>query len=540
MPVQFVPFTGLAPDQEFGGDLIRLENAIPAFGGLRSLPKATSDGFTSGRMHSCYVHHYPSGSGSGAYTGDAATEFYAAISKIFTFAAGTFTDVTGALVFGATPSARRFASFGNDVLGVNFIDPPCRRVNNAGNFVALGASTFIPEARFIGVVREFVIHAALSNAGRFEDEFCWSDVNDATWYDDKTGTRPASVAGSKAIRSKPGQIMGFVGGEFGIFFKRNSMHVLNFTGGGDIFRLDTLSPAVGTPCPGSVIACRDSVIRFWGGDGFYQQSGQSEPVLIPELAGVSTMLINRDDYLNDVSLRPLASFNDMAEEDNTIFAAEDPELGGVFWFYRGLADDPAVGNSRWVYFNYRSGAAALGRVSNIAITCAGANRNFLSTSTVPPRFLVGAYYDNAASESHRFRFQSTTFYEITLATQRFVIAKEGSPGQGQRVRINAIQPVVVTRQSTYSPDYRLAALPSTLAFRLIASNDLHFQQQTDADGSQVSPRSTTATMADANGYGWIGMNGLQGRAFLLELVNPEGTTPVRGLRGAWIDFEEVV
>lgn len=534
MPVQFIPFTGLSTEQEHGPDLARLENAIPALGGLRSLPKATSDGVVTDRLHSCYIHPYPSGSGTAAYVGDAGTEFYASIGRIYSYSGATFTNLTGALVFGGTPSARRFATFGKDVWSANFTDPPATRIANAGNFVNAVTSAFVPKARFLGVVREYMIQAALSNGGYFEDQFVWSNSNDAAFYDDKT-VSPTSNAGQKRILSRPGQIMGFLGGAYGRFWKRSSIHALQFTASSDIWQMDILSPSVGTPCPNSLIDCRDGVARFWGGDGFYQQAGLGEPTLIPELAGISTLLIDRDAYLNDVSLRPLAQFNDMAEEDNTIFAAEDPELGGVFWFYRGLADDPVQGNNRWIYYNYRSGVAATGVVNGVNFVCATAAQNFLSASTTPPRFLVGAYYDAVDAQSHRFRFQATTFYAITLATQRFSIAQEGAPAWGQRVHVNAIQPLVTPRRATYGTDYRLAPLPGATSFRLVGSNDLHYQQQLDVDGAQVSPVSQVLTFADANDFGWLGAQA-EGRSFLLEVSVPEGSTALRGLLGFWIDY----
>lgn len=541
MPIQFVPFTGLVPGQEHGSDLSRLENVLPSLGGIRGLPGLTDDGQVADRVISAYVHHYPSGSGSGGpYIGDKATEFHASQTKIYSYSGATFTDLTGALVLNGGP-IRRFVSYGNDIWSASYSDAPARRVANAGNFVAAGSSTFIPKGRFVGVVREFIVHSALSNAGRFEDEFAVSDNADPTWYDDRTGTRPSSNAIQKRIVSCPGQIMGFVGGEYGRFWKRNSIHALQFTGGNDIFRLDTVSSAVGTSAPSSVIFCRDGAVRFWGGDGFYGQIGLEEPVLISGLAGISALLIDREAYLNNVSLQPSSAYNNMAEEDLLMFATEDPELGGIFWFYRGLADNPAYGVNRWVYYNYREDVAALGTTAGINFTSVAASRGFMSAATNPPRFIVGSYYDSNTAISHRFRFQDDDYMPILLATQRFTLGKEGSDAWGRTAKITAIQPVFVTRRKTYGSDYQLFPLPE-LTVRLVSSNDPHFTAQLDVNGDQISPVSQTAPMGGssgtANDFGWLGLQA-RGKNFLLEVSVPSTKTALRGLLGFYVQYEVV-
>lgn len=551
MPQSFIPFTTLDPSAEHGGGLVRCEGVYAAHGGLRSLPKpgfqtGESGGVQAGRLNSCYVHQYPSNSGASNYVGDEATIFFGAQDALYVYAPGnpgTFTDIDGGAVFTADSAAWRFASFGNDIWAGNFNDPIRRRAANAGNFSgAAVASTFIPEARFLAPIREFLFCAALSNAGRFSDEIAWSDINDATWFDPKNATRPASLAGSKRIVSRPGQIMGLVGGEYGIIFKRNSMHAIQLTGGADIFRIDEVSDAVGTPYPSSIVCCRDGYRRFWGGDTFYRQIGLQppEPIAGPEIAA---LLIDHLAHLNSVGLyRPTSlTWTSMAAEDQAMFGVEEPESGGIFWFYFGEGDNESAGANRWIYHHPASGAwTTSGNLSGVNFVCAASNRSFMSASDVLPRFLLGATYDGVAAESTFFRFQSSTHHAITLATQRFAVAQEEAPTKWQRVRVTGAQVVVTPNQATYSTDYRLAALPSGLTLRIVASNEPHFQQQLDTatTPAQVSPRSESMTVADANDHGWMTF-ATEGMSFLLELSLAESATALRGLRGVWLEWSAV-
>lgn len=546
MPTYFLPFTGLAPSEEHGPNLVRCEGVIPALGGFRSLAKPTADGSVVDRIRSAYIHHWPAGAGTGAYTGDAATEFYGSIQNIYTYAAGTFTNVAGA-VLSTNGSIIRFASFGNDIWATNYVDPVKRRTNNAGNFASGITSAFAPQARLIGVVRDFLVLGDINDPAYGPHWFAWSDFRDATYFSPRDATRPSSLASSQPITSRAGQLMAFVGGEQGTWWKRNSMHGMQFTGSDDVFRLDGISNSVGTPCPQSVVSARDGYHYFWGGDGFYRQAGMMPPERVGG-DGLATLLIDRDGLAALASgLRALASFNDIAEEDQSMFGVEDPELGGIFWFYRDLASDPAVGNNRWIFYNYRTDTAALGSSPNVEVpgdtvgvnySAAASHQNFLSTLTSPPRFVVGSFYDNVNATSYRFRFQGTDHHRITLATQRFAIEQDQAKDMAQHVAIEAVQPVLTPRQVDFD-DYELAALPSNLQVKIVASNEPHFRPQLDSLGSQLSPRSATMAWTDANGFGWMGAGGLSGRYFLAELVVPEGSTALRGLRGLWIQYRVI-
>jgi len=546
MPQYFLPITGIS-NEEHGADLVRCEGTIPVMGGLRSLPKPFPEGSVGDLLSSAYIHQYPSGWGSAAYVGDAPTELYASQTQIYEYSGGVMTDIlTGALT-GTAPRVR-FASFGRDVWATNGIDPVKRRTNNTGNFASGITSAFAPKARFIDPVRDFMILADINDAAYGPHWFAWSDFQDATYYSPPDATRPSSLAGRQPILSRPGQIMGFVGGEYGTFWKRNSMHLLSFVGGDDIWRLEEISPSVGTPFPDSIVCCRDGVKRFWGGDGFYAQAGSSAPSKIGGTT-LAALLIDRESYASTNAIRPLASFSDMSEEDRTMFGVEDPEMGGIFWFYRGEDDDPALGNSRWLFYDYLADTYSLGvgvsipdpaggPLDTIAAryTAAAANRSFLSTETKQPRFIVGAIYDTATAMGYRFRFASSTFHAITLATQRFAIEK-GEGELARHVRIDAVQPVVTPRQVDYSPSYTLEAPPSDMSIRIVSSNDPYHRPQLDSLSAGVSPRSESRSWSEANDTGWLGFVGVEGYQFLVEITVPEGATALRGLKGLWLHYE---
>lgn len=372
----------------------------------------------------------------------------------------------------------------------------------------------------------------------FSDKITWSDLNDATWYDDRTGTRPASLAGGvggKRIRSPGGNISVICGGQTGVIFKDRSMHALQFTGGNDIWRIDDISPSVGTSNPFSVVECSDGVRRFWGGDDFYEQEGIAAPSAIGN-EGIKALLMS-DNGSSVATARATMSLT------GGVIGADDRRQGCVYWFYAARLFTGGGAFSSRIYrgliFNYRTRLwASIVFPDTEIIGCAVTSHLFTVTLNHDGLVAVGRFIDDSPTTCSVATFTGANNYAITMATQRFSIAQDQAQGTSQKIRARAIQPVFTMNQVTASPDYRLETIPSTISFRLIASNEPHFQQQTDAAGSQVSPRSEARTVADASDWGWMGL-AVEGRTFVLETTVPETSTVLRGLRGVWLDYEVV-
>jgi hypothetical protein len=525
--------------------LLRAENVIPALGTWRPMSQMDDAGGTlasSLPLHGGYCHVYPGGIGTGAYTGDAVTEFWGSYLNLFTYAAGAFTSVSrgGGYAAGAlVPAEWNFTSFGNDIWAANGVDVMQRRTNNAGNFANGVTSAFVPVARHLATVREFLVAGFLNQANRFADEIAISDVGDATYFSPADAARPNSAASSQRVRSRPGQITGLVGGPFGRIFKRRSMHSLIFTGAPDFpFNVDEISGAVGTPCGKSVVDCADGFIRFWGGDGFYRQAGTAPPEKISPASLNNLLLEANMDLVYKYAMERVAPVV-MYHEGLRIQGAESRQSGIVFWLYlstgatlgamtRMVVHDPVAGE--WGVINLE-GAAGAGFVAGTSgLSCIMSLPVNNTNSFGLTWDLLGASTDLV--DATRVVFDQVTPMQATFATQRFALSGEGELSTASP-RVTGFMPVLARDAQSASPDYALRALPAGLTVRIIGANDPHFVPISEA-GFQVSPRSELFTR-DTD-YGWF-TGALQARWFIAEMVYPAGGFNERGFVGAYVRWE---
>lgn len=296
MPPVWIGFDGWSPGGGyFGEGWAVASNLYPGFGSVgRPWRKFTEvgSGVADGPMLGSYSHLWASGLASSSYTPDAQTLFTGSKTKLYSVdpATGAFTNLSrgGGYSAAGSPAGWRYASVGNDVFAVNWLDAAQRRTNNTGAFADAFTSTFKPIPRFIAPIREHLVAANLTNAGRFQDEVVWSDADNALNFDPPTATS-TSIAGSKRLTSIPGQITGLLGGQYGLAFKRGGIFYLEYTGTTQVLRPDILSDSIGCAFPASIIRTRYGVF-FLGPDGFYQISGLSAPVKISP-PGVDNFLL---------------------------------------------------------------------------------------------------------------------------------------------------------------------------------------------------------------------------------------------------------
>lgn len=546
MPEKFIPFTGYAPgNPEHGTGLLRAENVIPAMGAWRPMPQISSGGtvLSSGPLLGGYCHAYPSGLGTGTYAGDAITEFWGSKLNLYAYAAGAFTSVSrgggysaGALV----PSEWNFASFGNDIWAANGVDVAQRRTNNAGAFANGVTSAFVPVPRFLTTVREFLVMGFLNQAGRFADEIAISDVGDATYFSPKDATRPSSTASSQRVRSRPGQLTGLVGGQFGRIFKRRSIHSLVFTGEQNFpFAVDEISPSVGSPCGKSIVECADGFIRFWGGDAFYRQIGTAPPEKISPPTLNNLLIEANMDQVWKYAMTRTAPVT-MYDEGLRISGAEGRQSGIVFWLYltagasgtvlsRMIAHDPTSGE--WGTINLEGAAGAGFIAAQTGLSC-------IISAPVNTTDSFGLTWDILGASSDivdatRVTFDQLSPMQATFATQRFSLSGEGELSTATP-RITGFLPVMAREATSGSPDYNLRALPEGVTVRIVAANDPHFVDTNDPLGAQVSPRNELFTR-DAD-FGWF-TGSIAGRWFIAEMVYPAGGVNERGFLGAYVRWE---
>ncbi len=172
----------------------------------------------------------------------------------------------------ATGERWRFAQFGNYVLATNYTDDvQAWNMTSSTRFADLGGSP--PKARYVAVVRDFVVLGHLSTDGR---GLHWSDINDATKWTPGTGSL-------SDVDSRPdgGPITGLVGGEVGYIFQREGVTRMQFVpNSGEIFQFDKMESGRGCYAPDSLVH-NGSMAYYYGYDGFYNISlvtGASQPL----------------------------------------------------------------------------------------------------------------------------------------------------------------------------------------------------------------------------------------------------------------------
>lgn len=509
-----IPFGRFAPGGSvFGTQATEAKNVLPLYGGYYPMREQTKDASVADiPITGAFAHVYPVGAGLATYEGDKVTVIAGTRSALYEVTAASFTNISRGAGYGvalaARPAGWRCASFGNDVWATNCYDPIQRRTNNTGAFADGVTSTRSPIARFIAPVREFMV------VTDYADSIYWSDINDATWFDDRTGARPASLAGSKALRSLAGQITGFTGGEFGVIYKRRSTYALQFTGGADTFRLDELSPGIGVALPGSLIKGR-LADYFFGGDGFYRRTGLSAPEKISPL--------DIDQLFTDAGRFPgigfrHAAITTMAQEDDLLTGFEDGRTGLLFWFYQtstasgtypmtaAVVYDPAT--TMWTRLD---GAGA-------------ADANLIRAVSLPDTSVLATTDDNLGAiafrvesgNSVRATFSGPTL-AATLRTGR--LNKE----DGGRFKIKGAMPIFTTPESDKLTPTATPNPVANVTVTIRVSNEPYYEIQADADGTTISPRSESYARTDANDWAVFPVN-LEGYWYDVQIDIPAGSS----------------
>lgn len=123
-----------------------------------------------------------------------------------------------------------------------------------------------PEAKFVTVVRDFVVAANVSGE---ENKVYWSDINDETDW-----TPGAASQADSQVLPDGGNITGLSGGEFGLVFMERAVYRMSYVGSPFFFQFDAISRSLGCISNGSV-AQYGNLTYFLADDGFYVCDGQN-------------------------------------------------------------------------------------------------------------------------------------------------------------------------------------------------------------------------------------------------------------------------
>jgi hypothetical protein len=299
-----VTFGEWMPDQSgISGSLTDAKNVVSQAIGYGPFPTPVS--FSSAaaeNLTSLYAAKAP----------DSNTYFFAAgLSKIYTVSgSGTLTQVNTGLTTGANDRVR-FTQFGKSVI-------ICNNAEKLKSWVLGTSTTFTeiaataPIAKFITVVRDFVVCANTLETTQQQYRVRWSAINDETDWVENVNTQ-------SDYQDIPdgGQIMGIRGGEFGLVLLERSIHRMTYVGTPFIFQFDNISRNKGCMVSGSV-AQYQGITFFLSDDGFYMCDGQ-------QVVPIGAEKVDRF-FLSDAS-----------ETDYpTMSAAIDPVRKLVIWNYRSV------------------------------------------------------------------------------------------------------------------------------------------------------------------------------------------------------------
>jgi hypothetical protein len=343
-----------------------------------------------------------------SYKGDVPTIYAGTPTKLYT-AGQAWANVSrsGGYAAGTAHAAGwRFLQVGPDVYATNYVDPIQARLAGAGLFGPLITDpTPAPQARFMALVRQYMVLADINLTGYGPDWLWWSAAGNPASLTPSFTTQ----AGNGFIRSRPGQIMGLVGGDNGVIFKRNSTHSLTWTGDQNVFRVDEVSRSVGTPFPSSVVQA-DGYIYWWGGSCFWVTDGTA----LPQRVGDQVV----SNYISDTIISPGAiqpyDPPDMASEDQMMIGSYDPETGLIRWTYMALGDQPWR-HSRAVLYSPKEDRWAAIRLPGANFAFHARQQNSITNETLYEHGTVGFDWDGTTTTWYKFSGSGT--YVATISTQ---------------------------------------------------------------------------------------------------------------------------
>ena len=304
------------------------------------------------------------------------TELFAAgATKIYTVTGvGAITQVKTGMTTGVNDKVR-FTQFGKTVITTNNAEKlQAWTLGTSTSFADLSASA--PIAKFITVVRDFVVCANTLETTQQQYRVRWSALNNETdWVED--------VTTQSDYQDIPdgGQIVGIRGGEFGLVFLERAIHRMSYVGTPFIFQFDNISRGKGCMVAGS-IAQYQGITFFLSDDGFYMCDGQ-------QVVSIGSEKVDRF-FLADAS-----------ESDfKTMSATIDPVRKLVIWNYKSVDANRKLmiynfSTKKWTYAD--ANTDYLGEVSSGALTledldAISGSIDALTTSLDSLLFIGGKYF----------------------------------------------------------------------------------------------------------------------------------------------------
>jgi hypothetical protein len=202
----------------------------------------------------------------------------------------------------------RFTQFGETLIAANG-ESKLQGFNLNSSSIFSDLSADAPIARYVTVVRDFVVSGYIEDTSTYNQRIQWSALNDETSW-----TPSATTQADYQEIPDGGSVVGITGGEFGLVFMERSIFRMSYVGSPLVFQFDNISRNLGCYEPNTIIQYQGTSF-FLSDDGFYACDGQK---IIP----IGNEKVNRYFY-SDVNDGLLQSMS----------AAIDPFRKLVIWAY---------------------------------------------------------------------------------------------------------------------------------------------------------------------------------------------------------------
>ena len=191
--------------------------------------------------------------------------FAASATKLYKFDStnNTFNDVSKS--GGYTSTAWDITQFGPVMIAANG-NAKLQAYNLSSSSLFADLSADAPTAKFVTVVRDFVVAASIAGA---ESTVYWSDINNETNW-----TASSSSQADNQLLPDGGDITGLAGGEYGLVFLERAIYRMTYSGSPFFFQFDAISRSLGCIANGSIAQLAEQTY-FLADDGFYVCNGQT-------------------------------------------------------------------------------------------------------------------------------------------------------------------------------------------------------------------------------------------------------------------------
>lgn len=256
--------------------------------------------------------------------------------KLWRVASNVWTDASRTL--GYTPLTTdlqrwSFAQFGNNVIATNYFNEPQYfplPTGEAGLYdnIPVGADRAPPQARTVGVVKQFLVFGDLNDSlntadGVVPERVHWSAINQPLYWP-FAGSDDAKAVQSdfQDLREGGGPVQRIVGAsEIGLVFQERRIVRMDYVGGPSIFDFRQVETDRGTIAPDSVVLSGRTVF-YLSDDGFWATDGtSSRPIGLER--------VNRF-FFDDVDSTKLTRISAGADPDRLIVVWIYPQNGSDF------------------------------------------------------------------------------------------------------------------------------------------------------------------------------------------------------------------